>query len=62
MRLGLDPERHSQKMQMISAQEIEAVLDWEGVLQALHDAHLGPRRWEIATSSAMPTMGCSAAA
>ena len=43
MRLGLDRERHSQKMQLISAQQIEAVLDWEGVLQALHDAHLGQR-------------------
>jgi len=30
-------------MQMISAQQIQSVLDWEGVLQALHDAHLGSR-------------------
>lgn len=30
-------------MQLISAQQIEAVLDWEGVLQALQDAHLGRR-------------------
>lgn len=30
-------------MLLISAQQIQAVLDWEGVLDALHDAHLGPR-------------------
>ncbi|WP_413795144.1 MULTISPECIES: ornithine cyclodeaminase family protein [unclassified Pseudomonas] len=28
---------------MISAQQIQSVLDWEGVLQALHEAHLGSR-------------------
>lgn len=30
-------------MQLISAQSIHSLLDWQGVLQALHTAHLGPR-------------------
>lgn len=30
-------------MQIISAQQIRSVLDWPGVLQALHDGHLGAR-------------------
>lgn len=30
-------------MQMISAEQIHAVLEWEGVLDALHQAHLGQR-------------------
>ncbi|RRW40636.1 ornithine cyclodeaminase [Pseudomonas luteola] len=30
-------------MQFLSAQHIDAVLDWDGVLRALNTAHLGPR-------------------
>jgi ornithine cyclodeaminase/alanine dehydrogenase-like protein (mu-crystallin family) len=30
-------------MQLISSQSIHAILDWEGVITALHEAHLGPR-------------------
>lgn len=30
-------------MQIISAQQIQSVLDWDGVLGAMHQAHLGPR-------------------
>lgn len=30
-------------MQVLSAESIDAVLDWDGVLGALHDAHLGSR-------------------
>lgn len=47
-------------MQIISAGQIRAALDWEGVLQALHEAHLGPALWATAISSAMRTTRCSA--
>ncbi|QXI31557.1 ornithine cyclodeaminase [Pseudomonas vanderleydeniana] len=30
-------------MQLINAEQIQAVLEWGGVLDALHEAHLGPR-------------------
>ncbi|PBQ09311.1 ornithine cyclodeaminase family protein [Pseudomonas syringae] len=30
-------------MQVISAESINTLLDWEGVIRALHKAHLGPR-------------------
>lgn len=30
-------------MRLISAAQIQAVLDWDGMLEALHNAHLGPR-------------------
>jgi ornithine cyclodeaminase len=30
-------------MQIISAQQIRSVLDWEGILTAMHDGHSGAR-------------------